>query len=224
MRTTIPLLTLTLMVGIMAVPSAAQQGSRSLVVEQVDVGPPGWYEQIMVQPGFEHGWEGWTWEGSALPDIHNPRSGVMNGLLCKDQGVISWIWQRFDISGCQPDEPIYFLICTDMFTNAGRPPDEDRTDVMEVWLADYQNLSHVRLRELWDVDDDGSPGYSCDWYIVHDMHEVGLDWTLYTACSTNAGDLSPTNYNVDDLEGYCMPLGWQPPEHQIFMPMVRVER
>jgi len=221
MRTrTALLVALALAITLATVPSAAQQVPRTITAEQVEVGPPMGYGQILNEPGFEHGWEGWTWEGSALPDIHNPRSGVMNGLLCEDQGVISWIWQRFNIPDCQPGEPIYFLVCVDMFTNEGRPPGEDWMDVMEIWLADYQNLSHVQLRELWDVDDDGLPGYSCNWYVVNDMHEIGPDWTLYTACSTNAGDLSPTNYNVDDLEGYCMPRGWQPPAHRVFVPMV----
>ena len=199
------LLVLTVLPGVVADeprPTMIPAHSRPLAAERVEVGPPAWYQQFLIEPSFEHGWTGWQWSGSAKPGFTFPRTGVMHAELCHEQGVNSWTWQEFTITDCREGEPIWFHVCVALFTGAGRPPDEDYTDVSQGWISDWQNLSHVALWERWDVDDHGQ-GYDCYWVQVQDMHLVGNEWTLNGACDTNYGGESSTVFILDDLEVWC---------------------
>jgi len=52
------------------------------------------------------------------------------------------------------------------------------------------------------------------------MHQVGLDWTYYAACSTNAGGLSPTIWTLDDLEAWCWQDQEPEPVYHVHLPLV----
>jgi hypothetical protein len=195
----------------------ADDDPPTITVQQVDVGPPAGYEHFIINPGFENGYWGWEWEEDAEPGFTAPLTGVMHAALCADpyiEGTNGWAEQGFSIVGCA-DEPLWFKVCTKVFSNSDRPPEEDYTDVMEIWLTDYQNLSFVSLGIVWDVDDHGQ-FYECDWVRVEDMPLVGYYWTVNVACVTNNSELSPTAFVVDDLEGYC-----RPNTYTVFLPLVR---
>lgn len=194
---------------------------QPLTAQRVEVGPPPWYDTLLDRWSFEGGWTGWQWSGAAQPGFTFPMDGVMNAELCYEQGIISTISQTFSIEGCKEDKPIYFHICKALFTGAGRPPEQDYTDVSQGWLADWQNVSRFQLWEMWDVDDHGQ-GYECYYVVITGealryMHELGDTWTLHGGCDTNeAGAESYTIFILDMLQGFCEKVD----AHLVFLPFV----
>lgn len=210
MKTAIPLLTLvTLMVGIMAVPSAAQQTPRSLVVEQVEVGPP----IIVTDMGPNTPGPGAVpirFNGS-FDDDPADRDWILDSRsIIRDEPRIDGThsmrqgWQEnehalainllSDVDFSQYAEPIWLHICVQMAT------DHMFTDLAwDVCSGGLYSNSGQFIAALWEfsnLDVQMPPEWVCHWYRIENLTLWGNNVNLVLASDNDPIWITSCTYDA----------------------------